>query len=194
MCLQTSLKPFVFLCPCPLEQGLHFFTVLPRVSSFEKTQKGCFFKVWVWKYAPRAIENTPLTPSPFHHRQYGQTFAQRSPLGNGKVSVTYRVTAILKQVNCAENITQLKILGSCPVTAIYSVTGKYCIFILACITGGFLLGRGESSERQIHETELQNFWLFPPHSPCCSTGLSLRDALAAGRILKSPFSPCPRAC
>ena len=67
-------------------------------------------------------------------------------------------------------------------------------FILACIAGGFLLGRGESSERQIHETELQNFWLFPPHSPCCSTGLSLWNALAAGRILKNPFSPCPRAC
>ena len=150
--------------------------------------------MWVWKYAPHAIETTPLTPSPFHHRQYGQTFAQRPPFGNGKVSVTYRVTAILKQVNCAENITQLKILGSCPVTAIYSVTGKYCIFILACIAGGFLLGRGESSERQIHETELQNFWLFPPHSSCCSTGLSLRDALGAGRILKNPFSPCPRAC
>ena len=194
MCLQTSLKPFVFLCPCPLEQGLHFFTVLPRVSSFEKTQKGLFLRCGCGNTLLTLLKTPPLKPSPFHHRQYGQTFAQRSPLGNGKVSVTYRVTAILKQVNCAENITQLKILGSCPVTAIYSVTGKYCIFILACITGGFLLGRGESSERQIHETELQNFWLFPPHSPCCSTGLSLRDALAAGRILKSPFSPCPRAC
>ena len=97
----------------------------------------------MWKYAPHAIETTPLTPSPFHHRQYGQTFAQRPPFGNGKVSVTYRVTAILKQVNCAENITQLKILGSCPVTAIYSVTGKYCIFILACIAGGFKVTLGK---------------------------------------------------
>ena len=139
-----------------------------------------------WKHPP--------PPSPFPHREYSQIFAQRSLLGNGKASVIYRVTAILKQVNCAENITRLKILGSCPVTAIYSVTGIYCIFILACIAGGFLLGRGESSERQIHETELQNFWLFPPHSPCCSTGLSLWNALAAGRILKNPFSPCPRAC
>ena len=37
MCLQTSLKPFIFLYLCPLEQGLHFFTVFPRVSGCGNT-------------------------------------------------------------------------------------------------------------------------------------------------------------
>ena len=85
-----------------------------------------------WKHPP--------PPSPFPHRQYSQTFAQWSLLGNGKASVIYRVTAILKQVNCAENITQLKILGSCPVTAI---SGIYCIFYSSLYSWRpFVEGRG----------------------------------------------------
>ena len=47
--------------------------------------------------------------------------SNRSPLGNCKVTVIYRVTAIIIQVNLAENIRKLKILGSCPVTAIIIV-------------------------------------------------------------------------
>ena len=43
-------------------------------------------------------------------------------MGNGKVTVIYRVTAIIIQLNFAENIRQLKILGSFPVTVnIYRV-------------------------------------------------------------------------
>ena len=38
------------------------------------------------------------------------------------------VTAI--QVNLVENIRQLKILGSCPVTAIYKVTAIYRVVII----------------------------------------------------------------
>ena len=194
MCLQTSLKPFIFPCLCPLEQGLHFFTVFPRVSSFEKTQKGLFLRCGCGNTLLTLLKTPPHT-LPFPPPPIRSNLCTTVTLGKwqGKCYIQGDY-AILKQVNCAENITQLKILGSCPVTAIYSVTGKYCIFILACIAGGLLLGWGESSERQIHETELQNFWLFPPHSPRCSPGLSLRDALAAGRILKNPFSPCPRAC
>ena len=139
---------------------------------------------------------TPPPPSPFPHRQYSQTFAQRSLLGNGKASVIYRVTAILKQVNCAENITQLKILGSCLSSDRDIQCDRHIPYFFSSLHSWrlFVGAGGESSKRQIHETELQNFWLSPPHSPCCSTGPSLRDALAAGRKLKNPFSPCPRAC
>ena len=50
-----------------------------------------------------------------------KTCAQQSPLGNGKVT---RVTTIV-QANFAENVRQLKILGSCLVTVNYWVTAIY---------------------------------------------------------------------
>ena len=49
--------------------------------------------------------------------------SNQSPLGNCKVTVIYRVTAII-QVTFAENIRKLKILGSCPETAII-IVGRY---------------------------------------------------------------------
>ena len=52
---------------------------------------------------------------------------QGSPVGNGKVTVEHRVTAI--QVNFAEKIRQLKILGSYLVTIIYRVTAIYSAVI-----------------------------------------------------------------
>jgi len=60
---------------------------------------------------------------------------QWSPLGNGKVTVKHRVTAIIIQVNFAEKIRQLKILGSYPVTVIYRVTAIYraVIYRIDCI-------------------------------------------------------------
>ena len=80
MCLQTSLKPFIFLCLCPLEQGLHFFTVLPRVSSLEKNQKGLFLRC--------GCGNTLLTllkPPPSHPPLF--TIANTvKPLHNGHPS------------------------------------------------------------------------------------------------------------
>ena len=48
-----------------------------------------------------------------------KTCAQQSPLGNGKV------TANVHEVNFAENVRQLKILGSCLVTVKYWVTAIY---------------------------------------------------------------------
>jgi len=55
-----------------------------------------------------------------------QTCAQQSPLGNGKVTIIYKVTTMYTvQVNFAENLRQLKILGSCLVTVKYWVTAIY---------------------------------------------------------------------
>ena len=57
---------------------------------------------------------------------YSQTCVQQSRLGNGKVAVTRYIQGVrCIQVNFAENIRQLKILGSCPVTVIYRVTAIY---------------------------------------------------------------------
>ena len=187
MCLQTSLKPFIFLCLCPLEQGLHFFTVFPWESSFEKTQKGLFLRCGCGNTLLTLLKTPPHTlpfPPPPIRSNLGTTVTLGKWQGKCYIQGDryFKASQLCRKYNATENFGKL------------SSDRKYCVFILACIAGSFLLGRGESSERQIHETELPNFWLFPPHSPCCSTGLSLRDALAAGRILKNPFSPCPRAC
>ena len=46
-------------------------------------------------------------PTSFHYKHYSQTCVQRSPLGNGKVTVIYRVTAIYRST-LQKNIRQLK--------------------------------------------------------------------------------------
>ena len=57
---------------------------------------------------------------------YSQTCVQQSPLGNGKVAVTRYIQGVrCIQVNFAENIRQLKILRSCPVTVVSRVTAIY---------------------------------------------------------------------
>ena len=57
---------------------------------------------------------------------YSQTCVQQSRLGNGKVAVTRYIQGVrCIQVNFAENIRQLKILGSCPVTVVSRVTAIY---------------------------------------------------------------------
>ena len=50
--------------------------------------------------------------------------SNRSPLGNCKVTVIYRVTAIYRSPLQKIIIRKLKILGSCPVTAII-IVGRY---------------------------------------------------------------------
>ena len=71
----------------------------------------------------------------FHKERvnFSQTYVQQPPLRNGKVTVIYRVTAIIIKVNFAENIRQLKILGSCrdrniQVTAIYRAVIYWFVF------------------------------------------------------------------
>ena len=57
---------------------------------------------------------------------HSQTCLLQSPLGNGKVAVTrYIQGGRYIQVNFVENIRQLKILGSCPVTVVSRVTAIY---------------------------------------------------------------------
>ena len=57
---------------------------------------------------------------------YSQICVQQSRLGNGKVAVTRYIQGVrCIQVNFAENIRQLKILGSCPVTVVSRVTAIY---------------------------------------------------------------------
>ena len=57
---------------------------------------------------------------------YSEICVQQSSLGNGKVAVTRYIQGVrCIQVNFAENIRQLKILGSCPVTVVSRVTAIY---------------------------------------------------------------------
>ena len=192
MCLQTSLKPFIFLCLCPLEQGLHFFTVFPRVSSFEKTQKGLFLRCGCGNTLLTLLKTPPHTlpfPPPPIRSNLGTTVTLGKWQGKCYIQGDryFKASQLCRKYNATENFGKLSsdrnIQCDRQILYFYSSLHSWRLFVEP--------GR---VKRQIHETELQNFWLFPPHSPCCSTGLSLRDALAAGRILKNPFSPCPRAC
>ena len=53
-------------------------------------------------------------------KKYGQTFVQRSPLGNGKETIIYRVTTTIP-VNIAENLGKLS--GDCNIQGDRLYTG-----------------------------------------------------------------------
>ena len=89
---------------------------------------------------------------------YSHACVQRPPLGNGKVTVIYRVKAI--QVNFAENIKQLKILGSFLVTLRYRVTAIYraVIYRFECSVINFIRNsvRQHPIKRGQHANEVVN--------------------------------------
>ena len=112
MCLQTSLKPFIFLCLCPLEQGLHFFTVFPWESSFEKTQKGLFLRCGCGNTLLTLLKTPPHT-LPFPPPPIRSILGTTVTLGKwqGKCYIQgdryFKASQLCRKYNATENFGKL---------------------------------------------------------------------------------------
>ena len=113
VCLQTSLKPFIFLCLCHLKQGLHFFYRISLSKFLWENSKGIIFKVWVWKYAPHAIENTPPHTLPFPPPPIRSNLCTTATLGKwqGKCYIQgdryFKASQLCRKYNATENFGKL---------------------------------------------------------------------------------------